>query len=80
MMSGELIVTGNNSIQFQLAGKPIRIAIDFADSNSTLVPCNPQSNDTLDWTINGNILTISWQVSGIREIKWQAWMYWNELQ
>ena len=78
-MTGDLIVTGTNSIQLQLSGKPIRIAIDFSDSNSVIVPCNPQSNDILDWTLSGNILTINWQVYSIREVKWTVYMYWNEL-
>ncbi|HEY5268641.1 MAG TPA: hypothetical protein VII94_05990 [Candidatus Saccharimonadales bacterium] len=79
MMSGELIVTGTNNIQFQLSGKPIRVAIDFSDSNSIIIPCNPQSNDKLDWIINGNILTINWEVYSVREVTWKVWMYWNEL-
>jgi hypothetical protein len=79
MISGELIVMGSNQAQIELSGTPVRINVSFSDGGDIIVPCNPHYNDSLTWHINGNILTVNWQVSGIRAITWNAWFYWAEL-
>jgi len=80
MVSGELIVIGNGTAQIQLTGQPIRMSVYFDDEGEIIVPCNPHYHDTLDWVINGSILTINYQVSGIRAIKWNVGFYWKEIK
>ena len=79
MITGNLIVMGTNQVQVELGSKPIRLEVSFSDSGDIIVPCNPHYSDKLDWTISNGILTINWQVSGVREIKWNVWQYWSEL-
>ena len=79
MKSGELIVSGIGQAQFELDLPPIRISVYFNDAGEIIVPCNPHYHDKLDWAINGSILTVKWEVAGIREIKYKAYSYWNEV-
>lgn len=80
MKSGELIVSGIGQAQFELDSAPIKIDVYYNDSGEIIVPCNPSSHDTLNWTISGSILTINWKVAGIRAIKYDAWNYWSEVK
>lgn len=79
MISGQLIVMGTDQAQIELGKRPIRIDVVFSDVGEIIVPCNPHYNDKLDWTISNGILTIKWQVYSIREIKWNIWFFWSEL-
>jgi hypothetical protein len=80
MASGELIVTGNGAAQIQLIGQPVRMNVYFDDEGEIIVPCNPHYYDKLDWTISGNVLTINYQVYGVRAIKWDVGFYWKEIK
>ena len=79
MQRGELIVSGTGQAQFELTGYPIKINVYYSDSGEIIVPCNPHYHDKLTWKIVGNILTISWEVAGIREIEYKTWFYWAEV-
>jgi hypothetical protein len=79
MQHGELIIMGTDTAQFALNGVPIKISVEFSDEGEIIVPCNPHFHDTLTWSIHNNILIVRWQVNGIREIKWKAWFYWNDV-
>lgn len=78
MQNGTILVTSDGEMQVALNSTPIRITVDFSDEG-ILTPCNPHYFDTLTWEINKNILTVRWQVAGIREILYHAWFYWSEL-
>jgi hypothetical protein len=80
MQEGELIVTGTNGAQILLNGLPVRINVDYSDSGEILTTCNPQSSDTLEWEISGNLLTIRWKVSGIRVIIYKASFLWKDIK
>lgn len=78
MQSGELIVTGNNSIVIPLHRLiyPSEVRVHFKDEISA-VPCNPASADVLEFEVTANslgafFLNINWSVSGVREIKWHV--------
>ena len=79
MLSGELIVMGTDLVQIELAHRPVKVDVAFSDRGNIFVPCNPHYNDQLDWTVSNSILTIKWNVSGIREIQWKIWFYWSEV-
>lgn len=80
MQSGQLIVTNLGEAKIQLNGVPVQMNVTFTDGGEIFIPCDPHLNDKLDWVINKDILTIKWNVSGIREIKWNIWFYWSEIQ
>ena len=79
MQKGELIIMGSDSAQFELNGSPIKISVEFSDQGEIITPCNPHYHDTLNWTLHNGLLNITWNVSGIREIQFKAWFYWNEI-
>jgi hypothetical protein len=77
MLSGEMIVMGTKEAHIELTSKPIRLNVEFSDTG-IIIPCDP-SPDILEFSVQNNILTIRWQVSGIREIQYKAWFYWSEI-
>lgn len=79
MQSGELIVTGTHNAQIKLNSQPVRLTVSFSDNGEIFTPCDPGYNDKLDWTISNRILSIRWQVFGIRAVIWSAWFYWSEI-
>jgi len=80
MQSGELIVTGQDSIEVTLKSMPSRTHVHFKDHDPEIPPCNPHHYDELDWEVHYSnkvasnyVLRISWNVSSTREIKWVAY-------
>jgi hypothetical protein len=78
MQSGELVVTGKNSIRIPLERMPTEVKVHFKDEVE-MVPCNPHDVDWLEYEIHlsnvhhtGRVLFIKWSVSGVREIAWHA--------
>lgn len=78
MRSGELIVTGKNSIKIPIERFPSEVRCYFKDEFEVL-PCNAGDVDFLEYDVHtsnthltGFILVIRWSVSGAREIKWQV--------
>jgi hypothetical protein len=75
MQSGELIVTGEDSLHITLEKNPAEVKVDFKDEVD-LVPCSPHNVDSLEFNVvdhhNKFVLVIRWAVTGAREIKWQA--------
>lgn len=74
MQSGELIVTGKDEISVILRGIPAKVHVHFEHEHEA-VPCNPHHHDELSWELNTSnplkiSLIISWEVTGVREIKW----------
>lgn len=77
MQSGELIVTGNNTIEISLHQFPSAVNVEFEVTCPEPVPCDPGSVDYLEYetftlTDGSVVLAISWAVSSVREIKWNA--------
>jgi hypothetical protein len=79
MQSGELIVTGENSITIPLSGFPVEVHAKFKDCGPEAVPCDPGNVDFLSCDVHtsnthhsGFVLVISWSVSSVREIVWHA--------
>lgn len=78
MQSGELIVTGKNSIHIILDRMPAEVRCHFKHE-AEIVPCNPQGVDFIEYDVHtsntvrsGLILIIKWSVSGVREIVWHV--------
>lgn len=78
MQSGELIITGKNRISIPLNGFPSEVRAHFKDELE-IVPCNPHQADTLEYEVHvsntvrgGFVLLITWNVTGVREIKWHV--------
>ena len=77
MQSGELVVVGQDHIKISLDAVPSATHAHFKDEEN-IVPCNVHHADTLEWEVeisphtNAISLLIKWNVSGKREIKWQA--------
>lgn len=78
MQSGELIVTGQNSIQIPLQKMPAEVKAQFKDEVD-MTPCNPHNADYLEYDVHtsntvrsGLVLIISWSVSSVREIVWHV--------
>lgn len=78
MQSGELVVSGKDSLNIHLKGLPKKVSVHFVD-DCDLVPCNPHHVDFLEYEVHvshthhhGFTLVINWHVSGVREIKWSA--------
>lgn len=51
--NGELMVTGEGEIDIELKSLPKRIKLHFKES-CTLVPCNPNHFDELEWEITSD--------------------------
>jgi hypothetical protein len=78
MQSGELIVTGKDSIHIPLERLPAEVKVRFKDVYD-IVPCNPHNVDTLEFEVHSTnthhhrfVLIIRWDVSGVREIVWES--------
>jgi hypothetical protein len=75
MQSGELIVTGKNSIHIPINKFPSEVKCRFKDEFAT-IPCNPDDADRLEYEVLVNNTTftlhIKWKVTGVREIKWEV--------
>lgn len=78
MQQGELTVVGSDSAIISLNSNthPAKITVHF-HGPPTVIPCSPHQHDELQWSCsqgaNGVFdLTISWIVSGERDIKWEA--------
>jgi len=78
MQSGELTVTGKNSIQIPLEHIPTEVKVHFKD-HFVMVPCNPQNADSLEYEVhttnkhhNHFVLIIKWNVSSVREVVWHV--------
>jgi hypothetical protein len=79
MQSGELIVTGRDKIKIPLSGFPQKVSVHFVDEG-LIIPCNPHHRDMVSYDVHhahdhhGKFtLLISWEVTGVREIKWTVW-------
>jgi hypothetical protein len=78
MQSGELIVTGKNSIHVPVNKFPSEVKCRFKDEFAA-IPCNPDDADRLEYEIIVSTTTpttftlfINWKVTGVREIKWEV--------
>lgn len=78
MQSGELIVTGKDSIHIPLNHMPAEVKCRFK-TDIEMVPCNPHHVDWLEATVHtsntchsGLVLLIKWHVEGVREIVWEV--------
>ena len=77
MQKGELLVTGQGSIDIDLNAAPAETRAHFKDDESiVIVPCNPQHIDDLEFEVrlvNGTYhLHLTWSVSSSRVILWEA--------
>lgn len=79
MQKGELIVSGKDKIKIDLHGFPREVKVEFSDQ-CVIVPCNPHHHDFVEFEVHssqsnrgGFVLVISWDVTGVREIKWAAY-------
>jgi hypothetical protein len=78
MQSGELTVTGKNSIHIPLEHLPAEVKVYFKD-DCEVVPCNPHHVDRLEYEVHTNnkhhmhfMLIVKWDVSDVREIVWHV--------
>lgn len=78
MQSGELIVTSKDKANIELVSHPCLVRVRF-EGDGCVIPCNPQHHDHLKWTLipahglsQKYILQISWQVTNVRKIVWEA--------
>jgi len=75
MKSGELDVTGINSISISIDKFPSEVKCHFV-GDCVVVPCNPADADVLEFDVVATStsfnLVISWSVSGVRKIKWHV--------
>ncbi len=78
MQKGELFVIGKDKAVIHLLGHPSEVRVHFVKEHN-VVPCNPHHADELEYEVHrsshsrsGFVLIISWSVSGLREIKWEA--------
>ena len=79
MQSGELDVSGKDRIRIDLHKLPRDVKVRFSDDDC-IVPCNPHHRDFVEFEIHatnrhhgGYVLIISWEVTGVRKIKWTAY-------
>ncbi len=78
MQSGELIVTGKDKVEIPLRKFPSHVTVEFKD-NCLIIPCNPLHHEELTFEIvkhhhhHHHTLVISWSVSNVREIVWNAY-------
>ena len=79
MQSGELIVTGTNSITIPLTGYPAEVHAKFKHVDHEPAPCDSGNVDTLSYNVHtsntvlsGFVLIINWSVSSVREIAWHV--------
>lgn len=80
--SGEAVVSGSGTIDFELDFEPKKVVVIFIDDD-VVVPCNPSTSD-LSWSINNKhkhhhnhqkhytILSITYNTSSRRSIGWAA--------
>jgi hypothetical protein len=87
MQSGELLVTGKDSVDIELRDHPDEVEVKFID-DIVIVPCDHHHHDNLQWEVRRlhrtgrqvtkhhrkhfYVLTITWQVTGVRKICWEA--------
>jgi hypothetical protein len=76
MISGELLLVGDNSVSLRLKqGKPDRVRVFFKD-DLTELPCGASAPDQLDFQVvntNGQFfLVIDWVVAAPRAVIWEA--------
>jgi hypothetical protein len=75
MQSGELFVVGKDHVTIHLHGNPQKVVVQFKDEHH-ITPCNPNDFDELEWEVErhlfGYVLRIKWQVTDVREIKWEV--------
>lgn len=80
VQSGEIIVVGDGEVKIDLGPElPSDIDVKFLHEKE-IVPCNPETFDELAWDIvkhhhehgHDYRLTIQWEVSEVRTIKWVA--------
>jgi hypothetical protein len=71
--SGEIVVSGQDSLEVILHKKPKCVKLYFKD-DCNVTPCNPVHFDSLTYSIEKNvckyILKIDWNVASIRTIVW----------
>ena len=80
MQSGELTVSGKDTYRIDLRGLPQEVRVHFVDDDC-VTPCDPHHYvDSLEFEVHasnhnhhGFVLVISWEVRGVREIKWSAY-------
>ena len=80
MQSGDLIVSGKNSIHIPIDHLPDEVRVFFKDEED-MIPCNPHA-DSLEYSVHTSehehkhhhkfVLIINWSVSGVREIGWHV--------
>ena len=79
MQSGELFVTGKDSVIIVLKKLPHKVEVCFVDEPE-VVPCNHHHHDKLEWQVHSNnhhhsgfVLVIKCNVTNVREIKWRVY-------
>lgn len=68
-ISGNLIVSGKDSIKIALEDEPKYVTVEF-EGDCNVMPCNPKHYDQLTWRLEDLKLIIEWDVSNIRHIAW----------
>jgi len=78
--SGELIVTGTNSLTITLDSFPSSTKVKFKDEHHEHAPCDPGNVDYVSCDAHvsntvqsGFVLIIQWSVSSVREIVWHVY-------
>jgi hypothetical protein len=79
MQSGELVVSSKGDVNILLEKLPAEVKVHFKHEKE-IVPCNPSHVDELQYSVHTNnnshhykfVLIIKWNVSGVREIVWEA--------
>jgi len=72
--SGELFVSGKDSITLHLKKCPCDIRLFFKDE-CVMTPCSPKQMDSFNWELTNDgcwQLKISWEVSGARVLVWNV--------
>lgn len=80
MQSGELVVSGKDKIQIRLTGLPVKVDAYFSDNCEPVDHCGTHHTDQVEYEIHTShthhhtyLLVISWNVAGVREVKWTAY-------
>lgn len=75
-LSGKLYVSGEGSLEITFKECNEAVCVYF-DDESNIVPCNPGTEDFLNWHIVDEgcyyKLVIAWDVYGVRTIVWNIW-------
>ncbi len=75
MQSGELIVTGKDTVDIRLKHQPNETSVHFEDVCEA-IPCDPRDFDFLEYELHyihhHFVLRITWDVSRVRTIHWSA--------